>query len=127
VREAVLGQSVCPQETGDLHNPNPQCVVVTRDEYYIYKASQATLEKQTQMLELHSSFSRLPIKNAFMDKCLPLSDLIHGVNCMSPPETLHTTSEGCTKYIFETLVKLIYGTTDLMDSIEKLYFTIHHG
>ena len=47
---------------------------------------------------------------------------MHDVNCMTPLGRLHTTSEGCTKYIFETLVKLISGTMDIMDLIKKFFF-----
>ena len=75
------------------------------------------------MLELDSSFSILPIDNVFMDWYVPLSDLIHNVNCMTPPERLHTTCKGCTKYIFKTFVKLISGTKDLI----SLLFTMDGG
>ncbi len=81
------------------------------------------------MLELDSSFSRLTIENAFIftDRYVSLSDLSHGVYCMFFPERLYTPRKGCTQYVFKTFVKFISSTKDLLDSIKKLHFTIHHG
>ncbi len=39
-----------------------------------------------------------------MNDNIPLSNLKCGVYGMTPPERLHTTCEGCTKYIFESLL-----------------------
>ena len=121
----------CKCGTDNLDNPNPQCVQVTRDKYHLHKLAQQTLDNQTKMLKLDNSFSRLPIDNAFMDRYVPLSDLIHGVKHMTPPEGLHTTCKGCTKYFFETFVILISGTKDLMDDmIQKsctLLFVVDGG
>jgi hypothetical protein len=80
-------------------------------------------------MDLDKKLSKYPIENAFMDSNIPLSDLVHGVYRMTPPERLHTTCEGTTKYIFEALVETLEnckGSKELMDMMERLHFTIHH-
>jgi hypothetical protein len=67
------------------------------------------------------SLYEAPHYNAFMDKTLPLSKLLHGIYCMTPPERLHTTSEGLTKYMIESLCK----GKRLLNKIESLHHTLH--
>jgi hypothetical protein len=46
-----------------------------------------------------------------MNDNIPLSDLKCGVYGMTPPERLHTTCAGCTKYIFKSLLDTITNCT----------------
>jgi hypothetical protein len=59
---------------------------------------------------------------------LPLSDQIHGIYCMTPPERLHTTSEGLTKYMIDSLCKIIGDVghgKKVLTKIENLHHTLH--
>jgi hypothetical protein len=63
-----------------------------------------------------------------MNPEVPLSDLECGIYGMTPPERLHTTCEGVTKYIFESLLDTIAKCTEgnaLIRQMELLHFTIH--
>jgi hypothetical protein len=59
---------------------------------------------------------------------IPLSDLKCGFYGMTLPERWHTTCEGCTKYIFESLFETITKCTEgnvLMRDMELLHYTLH--
>ena len=63
-----------------------------------------------------------------MNPEVPLSDLECGIYGMTPPERLHTTCEGVTKYIFESLLDTITKCTEgnaLIRHMELLHFTVH--
>ncbi len=60
-----------------------------------------------------------------MDDNLPLSDSVHGIFRMTPPERLHILGEGITTYMFDSLRIIIGDKGDgkiLMNEIE----TVHH-
>lgn len=119
----------CKCKMDDMGNSNPQCQYITIAEYHQHKRTRNSLQSQTEKMDLDKKLSKHPIENASMDSNVPLSDLVHGVYCMTPPERLHTTCEGSTKYIFEALVetlKTCEGSKELMDMMERLHFTIHH-
>jgi hypothetical protein len=63
------------------------------------------------------SMSRYDINNALLKKYMPLSDHIHGMFKMIPPELLHTSGSGLIMYMFESLRQQIGGgkDRDLMD------------
>jgi hypothetical protein len=49
--------------------------------------------------------------------------------CLTPPERLHTTCEGCTKYIFESLIDTITKCTKgntLISEMELLTTPLHY-
>ncbi len=54
-------------------------------------------------IEYYCSISMYDIRNAFTKKSLPLSDNIHGLYKMMPPELLHTSGSGLIMYMFESL------------------------
>ncbi len=63
-----------------------------------------------------------------MDNNLPLTDQRHGIFRMTPPEQLHTTSEGLTKYIIDSLCNTIGDVGEgkkLLNKIENLHHTLH--
>jgi len=73
-------------------------------------------------------FFKHNIVNAFMHDDVPLSDQLHGMYCMTPPERLHTTSEGLTKYMIDSLCNTIGDVGDgkkLLTKIENLHHTLH--
>ena len=47
--------------------------------------------------------SRYPIKNAFLERHLPLSDQIHGPFRMTPLELLHTSGASLIMYMFHSI------------------------
>ena len=51
--------------------------------------------------------SKHDIDNAFMRPGVALSDQDHGIYRMLPPELLHTTQEGITKYVISTFSDII--------------------
>jgi hypothetical protein len=112
-----------------MANSDPQCQYITIAEYHLHRCTRNTLQSQREKMDLDKKLSKNPIENAFMDSNVPLSDLVHGVYCMTPPERLHTTCKGSTRYIFEALVETLEtckGSKDLMDMMVRLHFTIHH-
>ncbi len=68
-------------------------------------------------IEYFCSVSMYDIRNALTEKSLPLSDNIHGLYKMMPPELLHTSGSGLIMYIFESLRDQMGGgkNRDLID------------
>jgi hypothetical protein len=107
----------CKCGTDDMTNSTPTCIYLTREDYHQNIAHQSTSQDKTN---LDSSLSKHPIKNAFMNKNIPLLDLKCGVYGMTPPERLHTTCEGCTKYIFKSLLDTIAKCTKVNALIREM-------
>jgi hypothetical protein len=111
-----------------MDKSDPTCIYLKRDDYHQHIALRSTLEAQRDRINLDASLSKNPIINAFMNSEVPLSDLECGIFGMTPPERLHTTCEGCTKYIFESLLETITKCTKgnaLIREIKLLHFTLH--
>jgi hypothetical protein len=75
-----------------------------------------------ELLQL-KRMSRYDIKNALIDKNMPLSDNIHGPYCMMPPELFHTSGSGLIKYMFESL-QIQIGGGRIRDDLDKLHVQI---
>jgi hypothetical protein len=78
--------------------------------------------------DVYKEFSKHNIVNAFMHEDLPLSDQLHGIYPMTLPERLHTTSEGLTKYMVDSLCNTIGDVGDgkkLLTKIENLHHNLH--
>jgi hypothetical protein len=68
------------------------------------------------------------IVNAFMHEDLPLSDQIYGIYRMTPPERLHTMSEGLTKHMIDSLRNTIGDVghgKKVLTKIENLHHNLH--
>jgi hypothetical protein len=63
------------------------------------------------------------IKSVLIEKCLPLSDNIHGPYKMMPPELLHTSGSGLIMYMFESLRDQMGGGKD-RDLINRQHILI---
>ena len=77
---------------------------------------------------IDKSWSKHDIDNSFMNPDLPLSDQIHGLFRMTPPERLHTTQEGLTKYMMDSLQKTIGDIGErvkLVSDIDNLHNNLH--
>ena len=118
----------CACDIDNMDNANPTCTYLTRQDYHSHMSLRSCIEGTREKLDFDSTVSKNPIRNAFMNENVPLSDLTCGIYRMTPPERLHTTCEGCTKYMFESLLKTILNCTDgcnLIREIENEHFTIH--
>jgi hypothetical protein len=127
---ANIQQPYCDCKCGidDMNNLDPTCIYLTRDDYHQHIALHSTLDAQRDKINLDASLSKNPIRNVFMNDNIPLSDLKCGVYGMTPPEKLHTTCEGCTKYIFESLLDTNTNCTEgnaLIREMELLHYTLH--
>ncbi len=82
---------------------------------------QATLRKQNDDdggKQYSKSVTRYDIKNAFLERFMPLSDNMHGPFRMMPPELLHTSGSGLIMYMFESLCLQLGGGID-QDYIDR--------
>ena len=105
----------------DLSNPNPKCTYRTLDELRLAKRRKRDDEDGGK--EYYQSRSMYDITNALIDKNLPLSDIVHGMYKLFPPELLHTSGSGLIMYIFESLRHQIGGGQD-RDRIDQLHIDI---
>jgi hypothetical protein len=114
----------------DMNKVTSHCLYVKREDYYNQKVMISNCKKtETEKHDVKKLFSKHNIDNAFMDIDLPLSDQSHGIFRMTPPERLHTTSEGLSKYMVESLKNTICDVGDgkkLLNQIEKLHQTLYY-
>jgi hypothetical protein len=78
---------------------------------------------------IDSKFSKHSIDNACMDVDLPLSNAVHGIYHMCPPERLHVTCEGITVYMIDCLRNIIADKgigKILLNNIEKVHHMLNH-
>ncbi len=80
-------------------------------------------EDEDAGIEYYHSISIYDIRNAPIEKCLPLSDNIHGPYKMMPPELLHTSGSGLIMYMFKSLRDQMGGGKD-RDLIDKQHILI---
>ena len=89
----------------EMSKTNPNCVYTSvqemKDVYATLRMNKSDGEKAFQQI------SRYPIKNAFLQPGLPLSDPIYGVFRMTPPELLHTSGAGLILYIFRVMAETV--------------------
>ena len=74
--------------------------------------------------------SKHPIINAFMEAGVPLSDWVHGIYRMLPPEKLHTTDEGITEHMISALSKMIGDNaegTRIWEAVDSVHHTIQRA
>ncbi|KAL7529347.1 hypothetical protein ACHAWF_002949, partial [Thalassiosira exigua] len=85
---------------------NPDCTYITLAEMKTANEQAKGIGKTKKRKE-ESKLSKYLINNAFVDPDVPLSDEVRGVYGITPPELLHTTHEGVTKYVTEAISKLL--------------------
>ena len=101
--------------------PAPRLNDTTLDEMRVAeRLKRENVDKELLQLK---RMSRYDIKNALIDKNMPLSDNIHWPYCMMPPELLHTSGSGLIKYIFESL-QIQIGGGRICDNLDKLHVQI---
>ncbi len=107
---------------------NPNCQYITRQDYFSQKSLIGHCTTKSSKKDVCKEYSKHNIDNAFMDEDLLLSDQIHVIFQMTPLERLHTTSEGLTKYMIDSLRNTTGDLGDgkkLMTKIENLHHTLH--
>jgi hypothetical protein len=82
----------CNCRYDDLSNPNPNCTYRTLDDLKFAKRRKQ--EDEDGGIDYYQSVSMYDINNALTDKNLPLSDIVHGLYKLFPPELLHTSGSG---------------------------------
>jgi hypothetical protein len=65
------------------------------------------------------------IKNAFLQQLIPLSDDVHGLFRMMPPESIHTYGSGLIMYMFESLRFHLGGGID-HDYIDQEHVVVNN-
>ncbi len=111
----------CKCSFKDLKNTNPTCVYITLDDI-----QQDNIRKQNSDdggKQYFKSVSRYNIKNAFLQRFMPLSDNVHGPFRMMPPELLHMSGSGLNMYMFESLRLHLGGGID-QDYIDQEHIVV---
>ena len=91
----------------DLSLSNPTCKYITPLDIKNAMTRRINAKSKTAGHAAMKAISKHPINNAFMSEGVPLSDNIHGIYRMLPPEKLHTTDEGITEHMISSLSDLI--------------------
>jgi hypothetical protein len=100
---------------------NPTCVYITLD-----NIQQDNIRKQNDDdggKKYFKSVSHYNIKNAFLQRFMPLSENVHGPFRMMPPELLHTSGSGLIMYMFESLRLHLGGSID-QDYIDQEHIVV---
>ena len=131
-----MGYRDCCCHRNDFSKPQLQCVHYTREMYQEMKDEMLSADNKTELEAIRKSWSMYFIHNAFIDDNVPLSDITHGVWRMLPPELLHTTQEGITKYMLYCIGAMMedarkkmgdtkVNTEKNMALLERLHAKIH--
>ena len=106
----------CQCSFADMAKTVTKCVYTTLREM---ETCRSTLESNRNVgLDAFQKISRYPIKNAFLERGVPLSDTIHGPFRMTPPELLHTSGAGLIMYMFKVIAVRI-GVGINRDDLDK--------
>jgi hypothetical protein len=99
-----------------MKDADPTCTYITPA--YV----EAAKAKGTKAAMKH--ISKHDIENAFMAAGVPLSDQVHGVYRMFPPELLHTTTEGTSVYMCQVFNNML-GLSEDPESCRHVLDMIH--
>ena len=106
----------CHCSFAQLNSPLPKCTYTKASEFRRAIRMFDDVDNKAEGINMLQQMSRHAISNALYQSKLPLSDNVHGVNKMCPPETLHVIDAGITIYMMESLRLLLPGGR----SIEEL-------
>ncbi len=118
----------CNCQLWNMDKPTANCQYITQQDYFAQKIQIEACTNESAKRDVCKEFSKHNIANAFMHEDLPLSNQLHGIYCMTPPERLHTMSEGLTKYMIDFLCNNIGDVghgKKLLTKIENLHHTLH--
>ena len=108
---------------------NPTCIYITKGHVKRARKMKSVAKSKTAGDRAMKSISKQDVDIAWHEKWVPLSNLVHGVYKMVPPELLHTTMEGITEYMFVVLRDMISETKDgqeLLDLIDLIHRKLHN-
>jgi hypothetical protein len=81
----------CKCRYNQMDHPQPHCVYIDIKDYHDHKERRSTMTTKRDKKIIDSGFFKHFVNNAFMEIDLPLSDAVHGIYHMCPPERLHVT------------------------------------
>ena len=102
-----------------MNHVRHRCVYVTLEEMRQARCRKASAMNEEEKKAVFRNISKHDIENAFTLPHMPLSNLIHGIFKMSPPEILHTSGTGIIKYVFQNM------DDKLSAENKRQYFSLH--
>ncbi len=109
----------CKCQFHHLSNPNLNYIYLTMGN--INLAKKRKRDNEDAGIEYYQSMSMYDIKNALTEKSLPLSDNIHGLSKLMPPELVHTSGSGLIMYMFESLRDQMGGGKTEISLIDNIF------
>ena len=110
-----------------MSHSNPQCVYITLNEVEDAKRRQESGDTKSKKKAVSREMSMHLIENAFSHEDVPIYDDVSGIYGITPPELLHTTQEGLTKYIIEALGLLLNkGDSKRAKKAREVIDNLHH-
>jgi hypothetical protein len=113
----------CKCTFDNLNHINPICIYLTLED--IKKTKRRKRNDNDGGVQYFKSVSMYDIKNAFLERFIPLLDNVHGPFRMMPPELLHTSGSGLIMYMFEFLRYHFGGGID-RDYIDQEHIVVNN-
>jgi hypothetical protein len=113
----------CKCTFDNLNHTNPICIYLTLED--IKETKRRKRNNNDGGVQYFKSVSMYDIKNAFLERFIPLSDNPHGPFRMMPPELLHTSGSGLIMYMFESLRYHLGGGIDC-DYIDQEHVVVNN-
>jgi hypothetical protein len=106
-----------------FYNTNPICNYLALED--IKETKRRKHNDNYGGVQYFKSVSMYDIKNAFLERFIPLSDNVHGPFRMMPPELLHTSGRGLIVYMFKFLHYHLGGGIDC-DYIDQEHIVVNN-
>jgi hypothetical protein len=113
---------LCKCTHDDLDAESLSCEYVTIAEFQQYKLQSSDLSR-TAARDVMKQISRHGIDTVW-EKGVPLADMIHGINLITPPEMLHTVGVGIAVYIIAVIKDCLNDST--RTELDFLYIDLYH-
>ena len=113
---------LCKCSHDDLDTESLSCEYVTLTEFQEYKHLSSDFSRNAAR-ELMKQISRHGVDTVW-EKGVPLADMIHGVNLITPPEMLHTVGVGIAVYIIAVIKDCLSDST--RTELDFLYIDLYH-
>ena len=114
----------------DMADVDPGCVYIRSEEIAHCMSVSDAAKTKAGREDPMKAISKHNVKLAFHHNCVPLSDPIHGLYKMLPPEGLHTTAEGTSICVMESLTGTIGKNAEGLRAatcIERVFLKLHHS
>jgi hypothetical protein len=113
----------CKCTFDNLNHTNPICVYLTLED--IKETKRRKCNNNDGGVQYFKLVLMYDIKNAFLERFIPLLDNVHGLFRMMPPELLHTSGSGLIVYMFESLRYHLGGGID-HDYIDQEHVVVNN-